>query len=127
MGHVKVAWRNRRGVDLELMVLACDVDTPGVEVFDGVVGAMVAVWEARRGRPCRAAQDLVTQADAEQRDAARAIPLYRSERPEPQGPALPVASRALLRRPARRASLGSAQPPHGPARRAECRASGCAA
>src|SRR5437868_11067447 len=73
MGHVKVAWRNRRGVDLELMVLACDVDTPGVEVLDGVVGAMVAVWEARRGRPRRAAQDLVTEADAEQWDAAQSL------------------------------------------------------
>src|SRR5438046_2105381 len=52
------------------MVLARDVDATGVEVLHGVVGAVMAVRQARRGRSGRAPHDLVTEADAEERDLA---------------------------------------------------------
>src|SRR4029077_7884363 len=38
--YVEVALRDRRRVDLELVVLARDVDAPRVEVLDRVVGAV---------------------------------------------------------------------------------------
>src|SRR5436190_597168 len=60
---VEVAGRERFGVHLELVVLARDVDAAGVEVFDGVVRAVVAVWQPRGRRAGGTAHDLVTEAD----------------------------------------------------------------
>src|SRR2546430_2661683 len=47
---VEVAGGDRGRIDLELVVLAGDVHTAGVEVLDRMVGAVVAVRKTRGGR-----------------------------------------------------------------------------
>src|SRR5207244_10412907 len=64
---IEVARRNRVPVDLEFVVLAGDVDPAGVEVLDGVVGAVVAIRKARGRRSSRPTEDLMPEADAQQR------------------------------------------------------------
>ena len=71
---IEVARRNRVPIDLEFVVLAGDVDPAGVEVLDGVVGAVVAIREARGRRPSRPTEDLMPEADAQQRDSAEGMP-----------------------------------------------------
>ena len=66
----EVAGRDRRRVHLELVVLAGDVHPARLEVFDRVVGAVVAEWQPRGARAGRATEDLMTEADAEDRDAS---------------------------------------------------------
>jgi len=51
------------------VVLAGDVHPTGFHVFDRVVGAVMAVRQARRAGPGGAAHDLVAQTDSEHRDA----------------------------------------------------------
>ena len=70
LGDVEVAGRHRAGLDLELMVLAGDVDEAAVKVLHRVVDPVVAEWQPRGGGPDRPAQDLMAQTDAEQGDAA---------------------------------------------------------
>ena len=77
---VEVAARDRGRDDLELVVLARDMDTPGVEVLHGMVGAVVTVRKTRGGRPGGAAEDLVTETDPEQRDPAERL-LRQLDRP----------------------------------------------
>src|SRR5438270_1536775 len=76
---VEVAGWDRGRVDLELLVLARDVHAPGVEVLHGVVGAVMPVRETRRRRARGAAEDLVPEADPEERHLAERLPreLYR--------------------------------------------------
>src|SRR5438270_6951142 len=71
---VEVAAWDRGRVDLELVVLARDVHAPGVEVLHGVVGAVMAVRETRRRRARGAAEDLVPEADPEERHLAERLP-----------------------------------------------------
>ncbi len=71
--HVEVALRYRIRVDLELVVLARDMDAAGVEVFDRMVRAVMPVGEPRGRRPRRAPKDLVTEADAEERQPAERV------------------------------------------------------
>ena len=56
-------------VDLELVVLRGDEDGPTDEVADRMVASVVAELQPRGGRPDGAAEDLMAEADAEQRDA----------------------------------------------------------
>ena len=65
---VEIAVGDRRGIDLELVVLTRDVDVARVEVFDRVVRTVVAVRQPRSRSSGGAAHDLVTEADAEHRD-----------------------------------------------------------
>ena len=59
-----------RAVDLELMVLRGDEDRAGHPVLDRMVATVVAELEPRGRCPHRPAQDLVTEADAQQRNPA---------------------------------------------------------
>src|ERR1700693_4366536 len=43
--------------------------SPRLEFFEWVVGTVMAEWKSGRARACSAAEDLVPQADAEDRDA----------------------------------------------------------
>ncbi len=72
--HVEVAGGYRRRVDLELVILARDVDAARVEVLDRVVRAVVAVGKARGGGSGSASEDLVAKADSEQRNRAQRLP-----------------------------------------------------
>ena len=58
------------GVDLELVVLGGHVDRATQLVAHRVVATVVAEAEARRGGPGGLAEDLVAEADAEDRHAA---------------------------------------------------------
>ena len=57
--------RQRVGVDGEVVVLAGDLDAPVRQVLDRVVGAVVAERQLDRVGAQRPAEQLVTEADAE--------------------------------------------------------------
>ena len=63
------AARQRLGHDLDLVVLGGHLDEAAVDVADGVVGAVVAEAQAARLGAGRPADDLVAEADPEQRPA----------------------------------------------------------
>ena len=73
LGDVEIARGYRGGVDLELMVLAGDVDPPGVQVFDRVIGTMVSIGQPRGRGAGGPAEDLMAETDAEQRNAAQRL------------------------------------------------------
>ena len=73
LGDVEVPGGDGPAIDLELVVLARDVDSTVVEVLDRMVGAVVAVGQARRGRARCAAEDLVAEADAEHGHAPQGL------------------------------------------------------
>src|SRR5258708_1021423 len=72
----EVSGWDRCRVDLELVVLARDVHAARLEILHRVVGAVVAERQARRARPGGSTQDLVAQADAEDRDSADRLARY---------------------------------------------------
>ena len=59
--------RDRRFVDLELVVLARDRDTARSEILHGMVRAVVAERQPRRCRADRATDELMAEADPEDR------------------------------------------------------------
>ena len=61
----------RRGVDGEAVVLRRDLDLAGLLVADRVIGAAVAELELERLGAERLAEELMAQADPEDRDASR--------------------------------------------------------
>src|SRR5438132_801439 len=71
---VEVAGGDRGRIDLELVVLAGDVHTARVEVLDRMVGAVVAVRKTRGGCARGAPENLVAEADAEDREVAERLP-----------------------------------------------------
>ena len=61
--------RQGRAIDLELMVLLCHVHGPELGVANRVISPMMSKTEPRRGGARGLAEDLVPEADAEQRHA----------------------------------------------------------
>jgi hypothetical protein len=61
--------RQGRGVNLELVVLRGHIHRPELGVAHRVVAAVMTKTETRRGRTRGLSEDLVAEADAEQRDA----------------------------------------------------------
>src|SRR6266849_11131246 len=61
---------HRPGIHAEAVVLRGDLDAPGLEVLHGMVGAVVAELELVGAAPEGQAQDLVAEADAEDRQLA---------------------------------------------------------
>ncbi len=66
--HPESAGKRRR-VDLELVVLRCDVHGPELGIAHRVIPAVMSETEPRRGCAGSLAEDLVPEADAEQRHA----------------------------------------------------------
>ena len=88
-----------------VVVLAGDLDATGGQVVHGVVGAVVAERQLDRGGAERAGQQLVAQADAEQRHVGRQQPAHGGHQVRQRGRvAGPVAQEDALgrRRPAAR-------------------------
>ncbi len=74
LGDEEVARRDAGGLDLELVVLARDVGEAGLQVLDGVVGAMMSEGQPRGLAADRLAEQLVAEADAEEWDPADRLP-----------------------------------------------------
>ena len=74
MEHVREVVLDRslaaRAEHREAVVLACDLDLPGGQILDRVVGPAVAEAQLVGLEADRAAEELVTEADAEDRQAA---------------------------------------------------------
>ena len=66
--------RERRRVDGEPVILRGDLDVPRLEVLDGLVAAVVAELELERACPDRLSEELVAEADPEDRSLAEEVP-----------------------------------------------------
>src|SRR5205807_2231098 len=118
----EISGRQAGRVDLELVVLAGDPDRARYQVLDRMVGPVMTEGQAGGRRPHRPAEDLVAEADAQQREAAaRAIPPCCRARPASPGPGRRGAGPRGPARAARSAGPRRAAPPRVTAPPAACR------
>src|SRR3989442_7625755 len=72
MAHEQAARRvDRLLVDLKLVVLRRDGDLTAPQIANGMVRAVMAEWQSRRRRSDRAGDQLMAEADAQDREPAR--------------------------------------------------------
>src|SRR3989454_9323289 len=72
--HLELRTWEGVGIDREAVVLRRDVDAPRAEVFDGLVPAAVPEFQFERPSPEGEGQELVAEADPEDRRAAGEFP-----------------------------------------------------
>src|SRR2546429_6563293 len=87
MRHLELGTWEGAGIDREAVVLRCDMDASRAKVFDGLVPAAVPKFQLERPSPEGEGQELVAEADPEDRRAAGEFPrtLHRRRKDFPMG------------------------------------------